>query len=211
MSTLSSENEKKVFVGNVPFDCDNAEFVSCFTHLNGFISAELINKKGEDSSRGFGFVAFKTSQDANLLLKQDNIYIRERKLRFTCYSTQKPKAKTNTNYILLSDLTEDITREDILTEFKVYSDIGKCFIMTNRDTGDLRDLAIVEVLDNDSYAQLIELEQMYISNSIVRLRPFNVKQSKQKNVINTNKEIFDAFEAGRNIGRIEGLKLINKA
>jgi RNA recognition motif-containing protein len=209
MSTLSSENEKKVFVGNVPFDCDNAEFISCFSHLNGYISAELINKKGEDSSRGFGFVAFKTINDTTFLLKQDNIYIRERKLRFTSYSTQKPKAKTTTNYILLSDITQDITREDILTEFKVYSDIGKCFIMTNRNTGDFRDLAIVEVLDNDSYAQLIELEQMYINNFIISLRPFNVK--KQKNVINTNKEIFDAFEAGRNIGRIEGLKLINKA
>lgn len=185
----------KIFVGNVPYDCTACEFVECFKNMEGFMKAELINNTDKDkdkdkdkekmkdkikdnNSRGFGFITFVNNSYAHNVLIRNDIFIRDRKLRFTPYTIKKNKITTTNNYILLENITEDITRDDIYNEFKNYSDIGKCFIMCDRDTGQLLNKGLIEIYDNDSFIQLINLEQLYINNKIIKLSQY-VNNDKQ--------------------------------
>jgi RNA recognition motif-containing protein len=48
----------RVFVGNVPFDCNADEFNDVFRDVDGFISTELVTRYQSDKTKGFGFVEF---------------------------------------------------------------------------------------------------------------------------------------------------------
>lgn len=80
------ETECKIFVGNVPFQCNQLEFNECFEKMPGFIKAEIVCKNDGSLSRGFGFVTFDTKENAEKLIENTNITFKDRILRFTEYT-----------------------------------------------------------------------------------------------------------------------------
>ena len=84
------ETECKIFVGNVPFQCNQLEFNECFEKMPGFIKAEIVCKNDGSLSRGFGFVTFDTKENAEKLMENTNITFKDRILRFTEYTQHTP-------------------------------------------------------------------------------------------------------------------------
>jgi hypothetical protein len=77
----------KVFVGNVPFQCTREEFIECFKNIPGYTNADIIKRYRSKFSRGFGFVEFDNHMCAAELIKEKNIKLKNRVLRFTKYDT----------------------------------------------------------------------------------------------------------------------------
>lgn len=77
--------ECKIFVGNVPFQCDQNEFTECFEKMQGFIKAEIVFKNDMTISRGFGFLTFDTQENAKKIIGNNTIFFKDRQLRFTEY------------------------------------------------------------------------------------------------------------------------------
>src|SRR5579872_1241907 len=92
VGTIQDNNneECKIFVGNVPYNCIQEEFDECFKDVTGFIKAEIITVYKTHMSRGFGFVTMKTLQDAEILKQRDDIILKGRILRFTSYHNDIP-------------------------------------------------------------------------------------------------------------------------
>jgi RNA recognition motif-containing protein len=46
----------KIYVGNLPFDCDSAQLTDLFGRYGEVMSAQIITDRDSGRSRGFGFV-----------------------------------------------------------------------------------------------------------------------------------------------------------
>lgn len=167
--------EHKLFVGNIPFNCNKNEFKNIFKNYNGYINADLIN----ENNRCFGFVIFKDKQSLENILELNNIFIRDRKLRLTRYN----KNKENNNYIKLENIPNEISVDDIKKEFENYSKIGKCFIDMDRITGKYKTTGIVEILETEIYEQLLDLDIILINNHQITMKSYENKYDKTNKII----------------------------
>jgi RNA recognition motif-containing protein len=158
----------KIFVGNVPFDCNNIEFRECFKNVDGYIIADLINM------RGFGFVELKNSHYRDLILNGNNsFFIRNRKLRLSVYDNSTKNTIETSNFIKLENISSNISRDDIQNEFSNLCKVGKCFIDTNRVTGEKLSTGMVEIFDAEVLHQLLSLGVLLMHDkSELILKPF---------------------------------------
>jgi RNA recognition motif-containing protein len=162
--------EHKLFVGNIPFDSSLEDFKNAFKKRKGYITADLINNS---SSRCFGFAVFKNKENIEELLNNNDVYIKDRKLRLTRYNQKKETI----NYIKLKNIPSTIKAVDIKNEFQNYSEIGKCFIEMDRLTGIYKDTGIIEILDSNIYEKLLNMELIYIND-------IPIEMSRYTNTIN---------------------------
>jgi len=162
--------EHKLFVGNIPFDCSLDDFRNAFKKRKGYVTADLINNS---SSRCFGFVVLKNKENVDELINNNDVFIKDRKLRLTRYNQKKESI----NYIKLKNIPLSIKADDIKNEFQNYSEIGKCFIEMDRLTGIYKDTGIIEILDSDIYEKLLKMESIYIND-------ISIEMSRYTNVIN---------------------------
>lgn len=163
--------EHKLFVGNIPFDCSLDDFRNAFKKRKGYITADLINNS---SSRCFGFAVFRSKENIEELINNNDVFIKDRKLRLTRYNQKKE----SNNYIKLKNIPLTIKAEDIKNEFENYSEIGKCFIEMDRLSGEYKDTGIIEILDSDIYEKLLKMESIYIND-------IPIEMSRYTNTINT--------------------------
>lgn len=162
--------EYKLFVGNIPFDCRLSEFREAFKNCKGYIIANLINNS---SFKCFGFVVLENQKYLEELLNNNNIFLKDRKLRLTRYNN---KIKQTNTYLKLSNIPTTITIDDIRKEFENYSDIGKCFIDMDRNTGKYKNTGIVEILDSDIYNKFLNIE-------IILINDLPISVNKYENII----------------------------
>ncbi len=173
----------KIFVGNVPFQCSQLEFKECFEKIIGFVKAEIICKSNTSISRGFGFVTFDTPENARKILGNNLIQCNGRTLRFTEYGLNdgiinninmesEPPEKISLsethkykNFIVVKNIKENMSRETLYKIFEKYGPVGRHFIATDHDTGNLKSYAMVEMLDQISYDLLIKLKESVIGDT----------------------------------------------
>jgi len=219
-STNTSDTQKlpytKIFVGNVPFQCMQEEFNKCFKDVPGFVSAEIVTRHNSPYSRGFGFVTMMTVEHAKKLIQRNDIVFKDRILRFTEYNFQdKFKIpKQQKNYLFVKNVPIEMNREQLKNIFQKYGTVGACFINTNIKTGESRGNAVVEMKDDHIFDKLLT-ERIVKENNLwlevsrwrnkIKVKPF--RESYRHNKIDS-KEIYRmAFNAGVNVGRLEGLRL----
>ena len=166
-TTTEENNEYKVFVGNVPYDCTNEEFESCFKNIPGFIRADIAKIYKTNMSRGFGFVSFKTLHDANSIKERYDIILKDRLLRFTTYKNEPEREllKNYNNYVIINGIPSGKDREWLKNGFREYEPIGKYFISTNYDTGIMKNNGIIEILDDVKYNNIL-IKKIHVVDNI---------------------------------------------
>lgn len=205
----------KIFVGNVPFQCNQLEFTSCFEKMRGYVKAEIIYKPGTLVSRGFGFVTFDCSENAKDLLDKTIIF-KDRVLRFTQYVANMelsippekhivPMQTESSKNLLIIKNVGDMTRNDVLDFFSNFGNVGKHFIMTDHETGISKNYAVVEMIDKDVYDCLLKVKEIKRGEQNLEISRWKIKKCMKEKPITKN-DLFNAFIAGKNLGMIEGLK-----
>jgi RNA recognition motif-containing protein len=175
------QNEYKIFVGNIPFNSSNNELINCFYTFKDFITADII--KG----RGFGFVVFSSESERDKVININNFYIKNRKLRLNPYD-QIDKSANKSLLIRIENIHTDITRDDIYNEISVFCPVKKCFINTNRLTGEKFSTGILEISDLDIYNKLINLESLLMpNNTYISLKSYNNNSNNSNNSNKINK------------------------
>lgn len=189
----------KIFVGNVPFNCTQSEFYECFEKIIGFMNAEIICSSDTNMSRGFGFITFDTYENAKNILNVSNIMLKDRVLRFSEYimnnNVKHESINTinlNKNLIVVKNINPNITRDDLYKMFSSYDTLGKYFIVSDRNTGNYKSYAIVEILNDSVYEFLINQKEIMYDSNIYEIckwkMPIKICRSDKKNInTNTNK------------------------
>lgn len=57
-------NNKKLFVGSLPWEVDDAKLAQIFAQAGTVISAQVVKDRDTGRSRGFGFVEMSTDEEA---------------------------------------------------------------------------------------------------------------------------------------------------
>lgn len=171
--------EYKLFVGNIPFDCNLQEFRDSFKKCKGYVTADLINNS---NSRCFGFVVLKNKESLEELLEHNNVFLKDRKLRLTRYNN---KSKETNNYIKLENIPNNIKSDDIRKEFENYSEVGKCFIDMDRLTGIYKSTGIIEILETDIFEKILNLDSILVKDVPISISRYHlVPNLKHNNVLN---------------------------
>jgi len=201
---MDNEKLRKVFVGNVPYECTQDEFENIFCNVDGFINAEIVIDKNNNMCRGFGFVTLNTIQNADNLLDNSNISIHGRELRLTGYtSTHKYINTDKIGYVYVDNIPNNSDRsylEDVFARFS----LGKHYVNTDIDTGEPKNNGIVEILNAAKYKEL--LTAGFISdknNHVLKLCKHKSILYKKKDQTVTKHDLHKAFLAGRNVGLME--------
>jgi RNA recognition motif-containing protein len=59
-----SLNNKKLFVGSLPWGVDDAQLSQIFSQAGNVVSAQVVKDRATGRSRGFGFVEMSTDEEA---------------------------------------------------------------------------------------------------------------------------------------------------
>lgn len=177
----------KVFVGNVPFDCTNENFINVFKNLKGYLNAEIISRNNQISTtRGFGFITFSSEKFANDFLdEKHNITINDRTLRFTKY------CNTNNNFIFknlkknnifVSNLPDNLIKdEDFINLFKKNFNNAEIIIgYINKDiiTNKNINTGYIEFKNEKDYNDAIKKKYIELNNHKIYIAKFS-KNNKQ--------------------------------
>ncbi len=153
---------KKIFVGNVPFNCTQNEFNSTFKDIEGYQEGDIIINPKTMLCKGYGFIIFDTIENATKLKNRKDILIFTRKLRFMDYysnnlqnnSTYLTK-QTNDKYIFIEGIPNGKTRIYLKELFTEYELLGY-YISTNTKTGTIKNHGRIELRYYDDYKKLLE-------------------------------------------------------
>ena len=65
-------NNKKLFVGSLPWSVDDAKLAEIFAQAGNVVSAQVVKDRETGRSRGFGFVEMSTEEEAQNAVKNLN-------------------------------------------------------------------------------------------------------------------------------------------
>lgn len=198
---------KKIFVGNVPFDCSQKLFTDTFKGIEGFVRGDIVTRPRSDICRGFGFVTINSIENAEKLKKRKDLYIKSRQLRFTNYIVND---NHKSKYIFVDNIPDGKKRSYLKDTFQDHS-IGKHFINTDTITGVPKGYGMIELMETDDYYKLLESGYIEDNNqNILKLSKWKGRNPRKKNCDLTKYDIIKAFAAGRSVGIIEGHKMAHK-
>ena len=149
-------NKRKIFVGNVPFDCTQEEFETFFADVSGVHKADIVNGHRGDS-RGIGFVTMKSVEDAEKLKTRDDIKCKGRILRFYPYKNNVAKNAIGdmSNYVYVDGIPENKNRQWLKMIFNDYGPFNRYFMAINHDTGHIKNTAFLDLVDDYKYDKLL--------------------------------------------------------
>lgn len=172
--------KNKVFVGNVPFHCTREEFQDCFKHLDGFVTADIIKRYKSKLSRGFGFVVFENKEQANDLMKNDSIKLKDRVLRFSPYSFEKSFEHRDDDVyqVFVNNLKMGTTDEQLNNALSYFGNIVTSSIKNKND----KTTGVVTFESLDSYKKAL-YKMVDINDIKIEIVPYvdNANKKYQKN------------------------------
>ncbi len=65
-------NNKKLFIGSLPWAVDDAKLAEIFAQAGNVVSAQVVKDRETGRSRGFGFVEMSTDEEAQNAVKNLN-------------------------------------------------------------------------------------------------------------------------------------------
>lgn len=187
---------RKIFVGNIPYECTNDEFRSFFENLDGFINCDIITRNNSDLSRGFGFVTFDNKKTINALLDDTlQMDFKGRLLRFSPYKINL-ECENNFNKVFISNLPSQINEEEIKMILEKYGEIENIRFKQKNS----KNFIIVQYKTLKAYTKIL-LDTVKYNNKTLKIAPYNNIINKEYNFYNDPKE---SYKVGFNAGKIVG-------
>jgi hypothetical protein len=149
-------SQRKIFVGNVPFNCSQEEFEGCFTNVLGVYKADIV-KGYRDDSRGIGFITMNSIADAEDLKTRDDIKCKGRTLRFYPYQNNVSKNTTDNsnNYVYIDGIPDGMDRKWLKDIFSEYQPFHRYFVAVDLDTGERKTTGFIDIVDDYKYDRLL--------------------------------------------------------
>ena len=116
------EENKKIFVKNIPFNTSDEELKDFFSKYGNVINAQILKNPENNQSKGVGIVEFKTLEEKNAVLNMnsDELKINDRKLEVREAREKRDFNKT----IFVGNITYETTEEKL---HQFFEDVAKNF------------------------------------------------------------------------------------
>ncbi|KAL6619781.1 hypothetical protein ACP70R_034920 [Stipagrostis hirtigluma subsp. patula] len=176
---------KKVYVGGIPYYSSEDDIRSFFEGCGSITAIDCMTFPETGKFRGIAILTFKTDAAAQRALALDGADMGGFYLKIQPYKYNRekedfaPKLIEGYNRIYVGNLPWDITEDDLK---RFFSDckISSIRFGKNKDTGDFRGYAHVDLSDGTSVAVALKLDQKVIKGRPVRIRCAVPKKDNQK-------------------------------
>ncbi|XP_044276088.1 RNA-binding protein 34 [Varanus komodoensis] len=119
--STSHDNKRSVFVGNLPYEIDDAVVRNHFSQCGNIAGVRIVRDRNTGNGKGFGYVLFETTDAVHLALKLNNSELKGRKLRVQrCVEREKAQKKSLDKNVK-SPAGPKSTKPSSLKNAKVYS------------------------------------------------------------------------------------------
>ncbi|KAB2047679.1 hypothetical protein ES319_A13G064400v1 [Gossypium barbadense] len=178
---VQSTGSKTLFVGNLPFQVEQANIKNFFKDAGEVVDIRL-STDFEGNFKGYGHVEFATAEAAQKALELNGEYLMNRSLRLDLArergaytpssgngnnSFQKGgRGQTRTIYVRGFDqsLSQDEAKQSLEEHFGSCGEISRVAIPVDRETGYLRGYAYLDFNDGDSFNKALELDGSELNN-----------------------------------------------
>eukprot|EP00252_Welwitschia_mirabilis_P027818 TRINITY_DN9689_c0_g1_i1.p1 TRINITY_DN9689_c0_g1~~TRINITY_DN9689_c0_g1_i1.p1 ORF type:complete len:291 (-),score=54.17 TRINITY_DN9689_c0_g1_i1:312-1184(-) len=142
----------RVFVGNLPYNCDSAELAGIVQNFGSVEIVEVLYDKSSGLSRGFGFVTMSTVEDADTLIKGlDGCEYGGRTLRVNL--PDKPKQRDKMLFeVFVGNLAWGVNSDSLMRLFSKESSPMNGRVVYDAQTGRSKGYGFI------SYSSLAEAE-----------------------------------------------------
>lgn len=191
--TVTSENDgTTVFVGNLPWSVSDAELGEAFSSLAGYQSSEIVTKSS-GLSKGFGFVYFSSSEDADEFVNNGQVYnfgegdeVREASIKIKenrqkkkqkKQKKQKPRKElpTSGRFLFVGNVTWETSSSDLGRHFQECDGLASAEIKIRND-GRSSGFGIVEFDTEDQAAAALD----HKNGSVLMERTIVVRYDKEQ-------------------------------
>lgn len=187
-------NRRKIFVGNVPFNCTQEEFEECFLDVPGLHKADIV-KGHRDDSRGIGFVTMNSIIDAENLKIRDDIKCKGRILRFYPYQNNVAKnaLENINNYVYIDGIPDGKDRSWLMEIFSDYGPFHRFFVAVDNNTGERKSTGFLDLVDDYKLERMLSSKYytVIVTNGKERVIPISDSRGKPKRIRNQEFEITD--------------------
>ncbi|CAK5270905.1 unnamed protein product [Mycena citricolor] len=196
------EPSLQLFIGNIPWQLTDAELHSMFSQHGEVASARVI-MNADGSSRGFGYVVFKTQEGATNAFNQDHV-VGDRQLRVDYTALQQsraprtpstPRSSTNSpsNVLWVGNIPYGAEEQDLRSKFEPFGSLRSVRIAMGPN-GEARGFAHVEFMrEQDAVTALEDLREEPMFMMDRNLRVDFAPQRKQAPAMPVNRIYFHDF------------------
>lgn len=153
------ENTFKIFVSNIPYDCNKEEFNKLFVDVKGFVSSDLVMKPNIPFSRGFGYITV-DSQNAYDSVMKSIIKIKERTLKFSPFDPVKKIYSAHVKFI-----PQDFSEQMLTNVLSKYGQVIRCHFDMNYNTKTPKGTAVVDFNDVVTFKKILMEKNIKIDDT----------------------------------------------
>ena len=101
---------------------------------------------------------------------------------------------------------DDVSQEDLENKFSEFGEIAKCYLLSDRETGESRGLGVVEYNDKDSFRDALQDKDLELNGNTLSVYPYRKSFRVQKQVARPTRVVDGnfAYRNGFNDGRATG-------
>ncbi|KAK8882736.1 CUGBP Elav-like member 3 [Tritrichomonas musculus] len=175
MTTADQSNisNKTIYVSNIPFSADGRDLAAAFERFGEITQSRIISGyyRGQNTSRGFGFVDFKTEEGFNNAVNfKEPIKIQsdrgERTLRV---SAARPRVNHPRDTIYLGRLAENTNEQNIRDAFKDYTITEVRIPQARNPRQEKKYFAFVKFASEEICKKVMELKNVSICGKDIRI------------------------------------------
>lgn len=160
--------ELKLFVGNLPFNVDNAALARLFEGSGSVEMAEVVYDKLNRRSRGFGFVKMSSIEEAEAAAKKFDGYEldgRQLRVNYGPPPRKKPvvreprdsgRGNNNSNTVYVGNLSWSVDDQALETLFWEHGNVMKAKVFYDKDSGRSRGFGFVTYSSADEAYRAVE-------------------------------------------------------
>jgi len=177
---FTPDGQKKLYVGNLPFDATHDEIKDCFEQFGEV--RDLYIPLRDDRPRGFCFITMDTESADKAMADLDGadflgrpLVVNEPLKKGESLPPRAPRAKQFKLYV--GNLSFYTTRETLQGVFEEFGDVYDCYLPTDPNTDQPRGFGFITMEQADGEAAITELDGLELDGRFIRV---NEAQGKRR-------------------------------
>lgn len=136
-SQRGKNEDRKIFVGGIPYDVTDQELIQHFTKFGEVVSANVKIDRATGRSRGFAFVEFANVEGCQRALQQREQQIKNKQIEV------KPAKSHENKKVFIGGIPADLTEDELCKHFANFGKIEEIEWPTDKVTKQHRNFAFI--------------------------------------------------------------------
>lgn len=150
----SKNEDRKIFVGGIPYDVTDQDLISHFSQFGNVASANVKFDRATGRSRGFAFVEFGSVEAC-----QDALQKREQTIKNKTVEVKPAKSHENKK-VFIGGIPADLTEDELRTHFSSFGKVEEIEWPTDKLTKQHRNFAFI-VFEEEASADIAATNQKH--------------------------------------------------